>query len=579
MLIGLTKLQNALSFVNSYSRLPSEQIDTPDQLQEGLGRKHWLLLLAYCLTLLLTYLGPARTFTAHEGLVIQVAKEMVATGDWLVPRINGMLFLEKFPLHYWTVAGTGLIFGEINETTARLPSVICAFFAILALTWLAGKWYGANKGLLVGLIQSTMVYILTYARLAECDIYLWMVIVLALVVFARNVVTPMPAQWYCGKYSFFVLVGLTQLIKGPFFGAVLIAIPCVGWVILRRDWMALRWLVSIPGWILALTIALIWPTAILWHYPESAEVWWLHTFGRFDPETCIGVRPWWYYLSTIPWQVFPWNLMILVGLPVAFQGIRQRGSRIDSFLFIWFFGMALALSAVTGKHHHYLIHALPPCSFLAMYGLCWLKDRSLEPLMRHAATLLGCLFLAWCAYLGWTWSGQLAFFWWDAAFLGTMIFSLTLVLYQLFAAKKYVLACGILFFMLWTAGMYSQLRLLPLTDNYREDTLLVRRINAVHENEPVIMYKFFPQRELAYLDMPVLHSTHPLQLQEFLANSSTALILTTMANWREINRTIPVSLIDQTPGIRPGHNKQDAHLILLRFSKLPTSARVETSDE
>ena len=90
-----------------------------------------------------------------EALRVQVAQEMVETGDFVVPRLWGEPIFTKPPLYYWTLATSFRLFG-VGMASARLPSVLA--FALLA--WLAcrmlTKWYDERTGLL-GLPEGVLI--------------------------------------------------------------------------------------------------------------------------------------------------------------------------------------------------------------------------------------------------------------------------------------------------------------------------------------------------------------------------------------------------------------------------------------
>src|SRR4051794_20718780 len=46
-----------------------------------------------------------------EGRYAEVPREMVATGDYVTPRLNGVFYFEKPPLVYWAIAGLIRVFG------------------------------------------------------------------------------------------------------------------------------------------------------------------------------------------------------------------------------------------------------------------------------------------------------------------------------------------------------------------------------------------------------------------------------------------------------------------------------------
>ena len=66
-----------------------------------------------------------------EARYAEVPREMVETGDYLSPRLNGLLFLDKPPLMYWVTAGSFRLFG-VNEFAARVPLALCALACVAA---------------------------------------------------------------------------------------------------------------------------------------------------------------------------------------------------------------------------------------------------------------------------------------------------------------------------------------------------------------------------------------------------------------------------------------------------------------
>ena len=83
-----------------------------------------------------------------EGRYAQVAQEMVATGDWVTPRVwmneSHIPFLGKPPLYFWAAAGAMRLFGE-SEFAARLPSALAAV-AVLGLLYAVMGRYGGGSG-------------------------------------------------------------------------------------------------------------------------------------------------------------------------------------------------------------------------------------------------------------------------------------------------------------------------------------------------------------------------------------------------------------------------------------------------
>src|SRR5262245_41319559 len=68
----------------------------------------------------------------EESRWANAAREMIATGDWIVPRQQGDVFPERPPLGSWAMAAVGLARGHVGLVAVRLPSAC----ATLLLCWL-----------------------------------------------------------------------------------------------------------------------------------------------------------------------------------------------------------------------------------------------------------------------------------------------------------------------------------------------------------------------------------------------------------------------------------------------------------
>jgi len=80
-----------------------------------------------------------------EGRYAEIPREMVATGDWVTPRLNGLKYFEKPPLQYWATATAYELFGE-HQWTSRLWDALTGFMGVL-LVWFAGaRLFGREAG-------------------------------------------------------------------------------------------------------------------------------------------------------------------------------------------------------------------------------------------------------------------------------------------------------------------------------------------------------------------------------------------------------------------------------------------------
>src|SRR5437762_3367111 len=90
-----------------------------------------------------SHLGAIGFVGPDEPRYAWIARDMAETGDWVTPRLYGKPWFEKPPLFYWSAALCFKLFG-VSEAAARLPSVVSALLATLAMAWLALRLYGAE---------------------------------------------------------------------------------------------------------------------------------------------------------------------------------------------------------------------------------------------------------------------------------------------------------------------------------------------------------------------------------------------------------------------------------------------------
>ena len=89
------------------------------------ARSGWIVVAAACFVFLINIVSPPRLMDDVDAVQAQIARNMLASGDWVTARIDGIAYLEKPPLVYWAVAGSYKIFG-VHDWSARLPMALSA---------------------------------------------------------------------------------------------------------------------------------------------------------------------------------------------------------------------------------------------------------------------------------------------------------------------------------------------------------------------------------------------------------------------------------------------------------------------
>jgi 4-amino-4-deoxy-L-arabinose transferase-like glycosyltransferase len=85
-----------------------------------------------------------RVLTQHEVFAAQTAREMLATGDWVVPHFAGRARLNKPPGMYYLIAGSMAVFQSRAEWVARLPAALAGVATALMVARLAGGGWATS---------------------------------------------------------------------------------------------------------------------------------------------------------------------------------------------------------------------------------------------------------------------------------------------------------------------------------------------------------------------------------------------------------------------------------------------------
>ena len=364
--------------------------------QANPSRRSAAMVVFYSLTLLLVNLGQSRVLTLHEVQYCQPAREMIESGNWLVPTLAGVPFTWRLPATSWMIALTMKLTGSQSETVVRLPGVIAGVLLALLVAGLTARWFGDRAGLFAGLMQATTIATLQLARLAEGEIHLGLsVVAAALSAFACANIDKSQRSHDGTLVEHCVLPGnrLGVSHQGLDRAGVHLLSACGAYLILSRDRRVLRFLLD-PFGLAALALCIFpWSIAAYRDCPAYLEMQIANHFGRFKGELgSQGSR--WFYLSAVPLKILPWTPLAAL----ACYKLWRQGKWRDP---IWVFGLCwmtpglILLSASRFKSAHYPAPLFPPLLMAAAVQLnAYLESRPANPrrggLLLSGLGLLGC---------------------------------------------------------------------------------------------------------------------------------------------------------------------------------------------
>lgn len=148
------------------------------------SRAAFVLLAAGAAVLYLGGLGHFRLFARDEALYAEAGREMLASGDWITPRVNGGPFFEKPPLYYWLAAASYWALG-VSPFAARLPGALMAIATVLMTAAIGSRVWGLRAGMLAGVSLATCLQVIVIGRMGIMDVPIMFLTTAALLVYAR----------------------------------------------------------------------------------------------------------------------------------------------------------------------------------------------------------------------------------------------------------------------------------------------------------------------------------------------------------------------------------------------------------
>jgi 4-amino-4-deoxy-L-arabinose transferase-like glycosyltransferase len=332
---------------------------------------HYFLLLAAWAVLTLPNLGAPSLWDIDEGHNAEAAREMLDSGNWLVPTFNFQLRDHKPPLLYWLQIAAYQQFG-VNEFSARLPSALAALVAVLLTYELGRLMFGPGAGLLAGLMLASAAMFCAAAHFANPDSLLDALTVATFYAFWRSMPRSAGASRLNGKWMILasVCMALAVLAKGPV-GLVLPAAVIALYLVCSPQ---LGLLLDFRlGWAVAAFILL----AVPWYVLVSAETkgeftrgfFLTHNFGRFLSPMENHRGPIYYYLVAMLLGFAPWSPFLI---PALFYGFSKRrdmetsrqGDKETSFLASWIVVYLVFFSLSGTKLPNYILPIYPAAAIL-----------------------------------------------------------------------------------------------------------------------------------------------------------------------------------------------------------------------
>ena len=330
---------------------------------------HWLIDISILIFGLLAFytlwLGNYPFFTPDEGRYSEIAREMVANSDYITPRLNGVVFLDKPALYYWLQAIAIHLFG-VKEWALRLFPVLTAVLSCV-YTYICGRHlFNRRTGLLSAIILATTSLYFGSSHYANMDLEVAVWISCSLLSFITAIKNHSNLRHYFlfAAYFFAALAFLTKGLIAIVFPLMMIGI----WIMVTSQWRILTSVHLFKGILLFLLMITPW-----YWLAEKATPGFLHFFfitqqlSRFLSTTEFNnPTPFWFYAPIILIGFFPWTYFLFQSLTHSIKNVcsRRHEYSIESFLLIWVMIVCVFFSIPRSKTITYILPIFPALALI-----------------------------------------------------------------------------------------------------------------------------------------------------------------------------------------------------------------------
>lgn len=313
-----------------------------------------------------------------EGRNAEVAREMADRNSYVLPRLNGLPYVDK-PVLFFAVTAAAMELLGPTELAARIPPLLFTFATLALVGWWAGRQWGREAGWIAATVTGASPLTLGFARTVIFDSALTFFVTGATICFHEAADrSNVSRSWQRWSAFAWICLALGVLTKGPIALGLplMVAVPFMAW---RRAW---RPLTDVVGILLFIVIVMPWVQAVSSAVPGFlGYVLGTETAARLFTPALGRTGPWWYFVPILLAGVLPWS-GVLLG---SWRSLRIGGSsdRRIVFLILWILVPLLFFSLSQSKRPQYLLPLVPAVALLVAW--LWSQRASIDPSISRSA--------------------------------------------------------------------------------------------------------------------------------------------------------------------------------------------------
>lgn len=300
-----------------------------------------------------------------EGRYPEIAREMLNTGDFITPRVNGALFLDKPPLYYWLQAASYQMFGVSSWSIRFFPALTGAGFC-LGVYYFARRFYDSRMAWLSAALMATNPLFFGASQYSNMDleVAVWIsASVLSFVTAVGEGLLPTARRWFLFAYLFAALAILTKGLIGLLLPATILFL----WLLATRRLTVLRRCHMLKGFVLIVLICLPWFVAVQRANPTFFHYFFIYQqFERFTATGFNNIMPIWFYVPIALLSLFPW---VFLAKPNVFKTTNSKATissqDLNALWWVWSGFVLVFFTLPESKIVGYIVPILPPLVMIA----------------------------------------------------------------------------------------------------------------------------------------------------------------------------------------------------------------------
>jgi 4-amino-4-deoxy-L-arabinose transferase-like glycosyltransferase len=315
-------------------------------------------------------LGNMDLVSLNEGRRALAIQEMVASGNWLLPHLNGELYLTKPPLLYWLSSSLALI-GGVNEWTLRLPSALAAVAVLIIVYRYTLKQSGQWAALFAVQLLIANLGFAMLGRRAEIEMLLTSLCLGSLLSAVQYIQSQSSKHWI---YLSYFLLALALMTKGPLV-LLLVTLPLLVAAIYSKNLHIKTVLLSWRGWLIFLVVGLAWYAVVSWQL--GFDIWEkVVQRDMLDKMQSDTAKP---ILSYLGWIAVDFMLLIALFFVSTKEFFKQQLQQGHQLVLLLAAILPLILfSLFSNKHAKYLLPIYPLIAILLAIKLAAIFDVAKE---------------------------------------------------------------------------------------------------------------------------------------------------------------------------------------------------------